>query len=534
MIQVNNLSISIYKSKDDLLKKVAKELKVKQTDIIKFDVIKKSIDARKKEDVKYVYSLAVEVKEETKLLKKLAGSINISKYEESTYILPQQGGINLKHRPVVVGFGPAGIFAALLLARCGFKPIVIERGEDVDKRSLSVDKFWEENILNTESNVSFGEGGAGTFSDGKLNTMVKDKSGRNNEVLKTLVEFNAPKDILTDPKPHIGTDLLKGIIKNIREEIIKLGGEVRFSSKLEDINYKEGYLRSIKLNNGEILDCEVLVLAIGHSARDTFELLYEKKLNIEAKSFAVGLRVQHPQSMINISQYGKEAADILPTASYKLTTKSSAARGVYSFCMCPGGYVVNASTEKGGLAINGMSYHDRKSESANSAIIVTVDAKEFADETPLAGMYLQRELESKCYKAGNSYIPVQLLGDFIKGRESMEFGETKPCFKGKYTFSRLDKILPDFIVAALKEAFAAFDKKIEGFAREDAILAAIESRTSSPIRIVRDENLEASIRGIYPSGEGAGYAGGISSAAMDGLKVAEAIISKYNSSLINS
>ena len=276
------------------------------------------------------------------------------------------------------------------------------------------------------------------------------------------------------------------------------------------------------------------MLAIGHSARDTFELLYEKKLNIEAKSFAVGLRVQHPQSMINISQYGKEAADILPTASYKLTTKSSAARGVYSFCMCPGGYVVNASTEKGGLAINGMSYHDRKSESANSAIIVTVDAKEFADETPLAGMYLQRELESKCYKAGNSYIPVQLLGDFIKGRESMEFGETKPCFKGKYTFSRLDKILPDFIVAALKEAFAAFDKKIEGFAREDAILAAIESRTSSPIRIVRDENLEASIRGIYPCGEGAGYAGGISSAAMDGLKVAEAIISKYNSSLINS
>ena len=277
-----------------------------------------------------------------------------------------------------------------------------------------------------------------------------------------------------------------------------------------------------------------MVLAIGHSARDTFELLYEKKLNIEAKSFAVGLRVQHPQSMINISQYGKEAAELLPTASYKLTTKSSAARGVYSFCMCPGGYVVNASTEKGGLAINGMSYHDRKSESANSAIIVTVDAKDFADKTPLAGMYFQKELESICYKAGDSFIPVQLLGDFIKGRESVALGETKPCFKGKYTFSRLDKILPDFIVSALKEAFPAFDKKIQGFAREDAILAAIESRTSSPIRIVRDENLEASVRGIYPCGEGAGYAGGISSAAMDGLKVAEAIISKYNSSLINS
>ena len=278
MIQVNNLSISIYKSKDDLLKKVAKELKVKQTDIIKFDVIKKSIDARKKEDVKYVYSLAVEVKEETKLLKKLAGSINISKYEESTYILPQQGGINLKHRPVVVGFGPAGIFAALSLARCGFKPIVIERGEDVDKRSLSVDKFWEENILNTESNVSFGEGGAGTFSDGKLNTMVKDKSGRNNEVLKTLVEFNAPKDILTDPKPHIGTDLLKGIIKNIREEIIRLGGEVRFSTKLEDINYKDKHLQSIKLSNKDVLDCEVLVLAIGHSARIPLSFCIKRSL----------------------------------------------------------------------------------------------------------------------------------------------------------------------------------------------------------------------------------------------------------------
>lgn len=532
MIQINNLSVSVYKSEEDLEKKIAKELKVNKEEIINFDILKKSIDARKKDDVRYVYSLAVNVKDEKKLLKKFASDINISKYEESTYVLPKQGVISLKERPVIAGFGPAGIFAAYALAKSGFRPIVIERGEDVDKRTVSVDKFWEYNELNTESNVSFGEGGAGTFSDGKLNTMVKDRSGRNNEVLRTLVHFGAPRCILTDSKPHIGTDLLKGIIKNIREEIIRLGGDVRFSTKLEDINFQDNHLKSIKLSDRDTINCEVLALAVGHSARDTFKLLYDRNIKIEPKSFAIGLRVQHPQNMINVSQYGKEAADILPTASYKLTAKSSSARGVYSFCMCPGGYVVNASTEKEKLAINGMSYHDRESDSANSAIIVTVDPGDFNDNTPLSGMYFQQELESICYKAGDSLIPVQLLGDFIKGKESSGFGETVPCFKGRYRFCRLDKILPEFIVTALKEAFISFDKKIKGFAREDAILAAIESRTSSPIRIVRDENLESSIKGIYPCGEGAGYAGGISSAAMDGLKVAESIISKYNNDLI--
>lgn len=532
MIQINNLSVSVYKSEEDLEKKIAKELKVNKEEIINFDILKKSIDARKKDDVRYVYSLAVNVKNEKKLLKKFASDINISKYEESTYVLPKQGVISLKERPVIAGFGPAGIFAAYALAKSGFRPIVIERGEDVDKRTVSVDKFWEYNELNTESNVSFGEGGAGTFSDGKLNTMVKDRSGRNNEVLRTLVHFGAPRCILTDPKPHIGTDLLKGIIKNIREEIIRLGGDVRFSTKLEDINFQDNHLKSIKLSDRDTINCEVLALAVGHSARDTFKLLYDRNIKIEPKSFAIGLRVQHPQNMINVSQYGKEAADILPTASYKLTAKSSSARGVYSFCMCPGGYVVNASTEKEKLAINGMSYHDRESDSANSAIIVTVDPGDFNDNTPLSGMYFQQELESICYKAGDSLIPVQLLGDFMKGKESSGFGETVPCFKGRYRFCRLDKILPEFIVTALKEAFISFDKKIKGFAREDAILAAIESRTSSPIRIVRDENLESSIKGIYPCGEGAGYAGGISSAAMDGLKVAESIISKYNNNLI--
>lgn len=529
MIYINNISISVHSREDKLIAKISRELAIKQDDIKSFKIVKRSIDARKKDDVRYIYAVDVDVKDELGVLKRQAKNINVSKSVDNTYKIAEHGLQELRTRPVVIGFGPAGIYASLLLAREGYRPIVIERGEDVESRTKSVDRFWNEAVLDEESNVSFGEGGAGAFSDGKLNTMVKDKLGRNNEVLRILVEFGAPSDILIEQKPHIGTDLLKDVIKNIREEIKRLGGEIRFSTKLVDINLSEDRrVESIELSDGSKLDCEVLILAIGHSSRDTFKLLYDKGFKIEPKPFAIGLRVQHPQSMIDSSQYGDKSKDILPVASYKLTAKTSAARGVYSFCMCPGGYVVNASTEKNRLAINGMSYHDRDSDSANSAIIVTVDSSDFKDNNTLSGVEFQRNLEELCYNAGGGKIPVQLLGDFLAGRETKTLGETKACFKGDYTFARLDLILPEFIVDALREAFVSFDKKIKGFMRDDAILSAIESRTSSPIRILRDENLEASLQGIYPCGEGAGYAGGISSAAIDGLKVAESIIYRYS------
>ena len=430
--------------------------------------------------------------------------------------------------------GPAGLFCGLALARKGYRPILLERGEDVDTRTERVAKFWKTGELNPSSNVQFGEGGAGTFSDGKLNTLVKDTFGRNREVLRILTEFGADPSICYANKPHIGTDVLSHIVKSIRKEIESLGGQVRFLSQVTDFEITEGKLTAVTVNNTERIPVQAAVAAIGHSARDTFETLYGKQVSMEAKPFAVGFRIQHPQTMINESQYGMAECKELGPASYKLTAQTSYGRGVYSFCMCPGGYVVNASSEEKRLAVNGMSYHDRAGENANSALIVTVNPEDFSHDIkgreevhPLAGIHFQRELEEKAYEAGNGKIPVQLYGDFKDGKISEKFGKVHPAFCGEYQFADLRKILTNELSEAFIEGMESFRKKIKGFDRPDAILAGVESRTSSPVRIPRGETLESSVRGLYPCGEGAGYAGGITSAAMDGLKVAEELIRRY-------
>ncbi|ETO98422.1 pyridine nucleotide-disulfide oxidoreductase [Lachnoanaerobaculum sp. MSX33] len=536
MLHINSLQLNVHHDENDLKKKLAKTIGCNIDEIEEYEIRKRSIDARKKPEISYSYSIDVSLLNEAKYLKKNK-ALSIAKPVVYAYEDVEKHEISEENkRPVVVGFGPAGIFAALLLARYGLKPIVIERGGCVEDRALSVNKFWSEGKLDTESNVSFGEGGAGTFSDGKLNTLVKDTFGRNKFVLSTLVEYGAPKEILYDNKPHIGTDLLTGIVRKIREEIKELGGEVRFDTKLINIENIKDNKKKIEVVNKrdckhEIIECENIILALGHSARDTFKALKEMGVYMEPKSFALGIRVSHSQHLIDVSQFGDKEAKFLSPAPYKLTFKSSFDRGVYSFCMCPGGFIVNASTEDGRIAINGMSYHKRDSGEANSAIIVSVSEEDFDKysdpKDPLKGVEFQRRLEEETFHMGNGRVPVQRLVDFLEGRESTGFDNTNLKIKGSTTIARVDKLFPKEIYESMKEAFSDFNRKIKGFINEDAYVAAIESRTSSPVRISRDESLQANISGIYPCGEGAGYAGGIMSAAMDGLKVAERIIEKY-------
>lgn len=427
-------------------------------------------------------------------------------------------------RPVIVGSGPAGLFCAYYLIQAGLKPIVLERGDDVEHRLARVEDFWNGGTLDPESNVQFGEGGAGTFSDGKLNTLVKDPAGRNREVLDIFVRAGAPDEIRYVQKPHLGTDLLITIVKNLRSMIESSGGEVRFRSKVTDLDIRNGRITGITVNGEEKIETDTVVLAIGHSARDTFFLLKEKGLSMEAKSFAVGLRAEHPQQLINQYQYGLKEHDRLGAANYKLTHKGKNGRGVYSFCMCPGGYVVNASSEEKRLAVNGMSYQDRGSQNANSALIVTVTAEDFPGKDVLAGLEFQRKLEEKAYELGKGSIPVQLFGDFKNNQKSTAFKEILPCMKGSSSFANLRELLPEVLNETLIEGITAFGKIIPGFSRDDMVLSGVESRTSSPVRINRDAGFQCEIRGIYPCGEGAGFAGGITSAAMDGLKTGEAIV----------
>lgn len=433
----------------------------------------------------------------------------------------------LQHRPVIAGSGPAGLFCAYLLAMQGFEPVIIERGKKAEERKLDVENFWKGGMLNPSSNVQFGEGGAGTFSDGKLNTLVKDPYGRNRFVLETFVKFGADSSILYVNKPHIGTDMLIGILKNMREEIIRLGGTFHFETCLKDIQIQDGKICSVMAEkDGQMrqFPADALVLAIGHSARDTFQMLYEKNLPMEPKAFAAGFRVEHPQKMINEHQYRGADMRLLPAASYKVTSSFKDQRGVYSFCMCPGGYVVNASSEQNHLAINGMSYQKRDGSNANSAVIVAVTPKDFArfGNSPLCGIAFQRELEARAFALGNGKIVQQLYGDYKAGRISTAYGEFDSQTKGSRMFADLGTLLPDELKTAFINGMERFAGYIPGFNRYDAILSGIESRTSSPVRILRNETYQSAVSGIYPCGEGAGYAGGIMSAAMDGMKTAQA------------
>lgn len=523
MIRVRQVRVGL--SCEDTLKEViAKNLGILESDILDMVIQKKSLDARKKENIHYVYEVDVEVKNERHILKSHHKNVLLTPREE--YHFPVMGNEKLSFRPIVVGSGPAGLFCAYFLAKYGYRPIILERGEKVEDRIESVVKFWEEGTLNSNSNVQFGEGGAGTFSDGKLNTMVKDKMFRGKKVFSIFVEHGAPEEIMYLQKPHIGTDLLCDIVKNIRRSIIQMGGEFRYSTCLTDVQIEYNRIVGIEVNHQEVIPCSIVVLAIGHSARDTFSMLYNRGVSMIGKPFAVGLRIQHPQQMIQLSQFGT-LDKRLPIADYKLTYTTKSGRGVYSFCMCPGGYVVDASSEEGKLAINGMSYHARDSKNANSALVVTVGPEDFGNH-PLDGIKFQRNLEEKAYLYGNGSIPVQLYDDFCHGIFSTSFGEVLPVMKGHYTFSDLNDILPSYVSSAIQEAMPIFGKKIKGFDRGDAILAGIESRTSSPVRILRSDTGEANILGLYPCGEGGGYAGGITTAAMDGIKVAEWIVSKYH------
>ena len=511
MIRVRQIKCSIdNNSIDTLKKKVCNKLHIKESDIKSFKINKESIDARK--ELMYVYEIDIDTDAKIKY------DNDIIEVNEIKYSIDVTGNKSID-KIYIIGSGPAGLFTAYTLSNLGYKVVVIERGSDVDTRIKDVDKFWLSNKLNINSNVQFGEGGAGTFSDGKLNTLVKDKLGRKEHILKIFVENGADPSILYKNKPHIGTDILCKIVKNMRNKIIENGGEYRFNSLLEDIIIKDNKLDSI-IVNGETIKCNALILAIGHSARDTFKMLYDKKINMSAKPFALGVRIINPQSIINKAQYN---TDKLGSADYKLTYTTKNNRGVYSFCMCPGGYVVNASSEENYLAINGMSYSKRDSGCANSAIVVTVSPKDYGDN-PLDGIKFQRELESKAYNLGNGYIPIQNYLDYKNNIESTKLN-FEPCIKGNYKLSNLNLLFPEYINDSLKEGIDYFNTKINKF--NEGILCGIESRTSSPIRIERDDNMESSIKGIYPIGEGAGYAGGITTSAIEGLKISEVIASIY-------
>ncbi len=529
MIQINQLKVLTTSNQTDLKPYIAKALRISQEDISDYKILKRSIDARKKPQLYFIYSVAVALKiNQDKLLRRFEKNPDILPYKPKAYIIPKCGGNKLVNRPVVIGAGPAGLFAAFILAKAGFNPLIIERGSSVENRTLAVEEFWASGRLNPLTNVQFGEGGAGAFSDGKLNTLVKDKTGKNAFVLQTFVNHGAPEQILWDAKPHIGTDILVKVIANLRQSIISLGGEFFFDTQVKDfiIDSSSQRLRAI-VTDDKTIEVDTLILAIGHSARDTFFALNERHVPMSAKEFAVGLRVEHPQSMIDESQYA--SADTgLPPSPYKLAkTMPELGRGVYSFCMCPGGFVVNASSEEGKLAVNGMSYSKRDSGNANSAIVVSVGAREYSINDPMGAIGYQQSLEAKAYSLAQGKIPQQLYGDFKVKKQSLSYGDFSSNTKGQAAFADLSGLFSEEINYAFIKGMEAFGAKIKGFDRCDAILSGVESRTSSPVRIHRNDECESEIKGLYPCGEGAGYAGGIMSAAMDGIKVAEAIISKY-------
>jgi uncharacterized FAD-dependent dehydrogenase len=532
MLRIAELKLPLDHPEPALRQAVLKRLGIAENDLIDFTVFKRSYDARKRSAIVLIYALDVQVKNEEQVLARLREDRQIGPAPDTAYKFvtsakPAPG----TPRPVVVGMGPCGLFVALILAQMGLNPIVLERGKVVRERTVDTFGFWRKRKLNTESNVQFGEGGAGTFSDGKLYSQIKDPKHYSRKVLSEFVKSGAPEEILYVSKPHIGTFRLVKMVEQMRAEILSLGGEIRFETRLEDVLIEgEGSSRQVvgvRLASGEEIPTRHLVIAIGHSARDTFEMLYERGVYVEAKPFSIGFRVEHPQSLIDVCRFGPNAGNkILGAADYKIVHHASNGRSVYSFCMCPGGTVVAASSEEGRVVTNGMSQYSRAERNANSAIVVGITPEDYPGH-PLAGIAFQRELESRAFVLGGSNYdaPGQLMGDFVRGVASTEFGSVVPSFKPAVHLTDLATALPDYATVALREAFVAFDKQIKGYYKEDAVLTGVETRTSSPIRIKRhDDNLQSlNTRGLYPAGEGAGYAGGIMSAAIDGIKVAEAV-----------
>ncbi len=526
MIVISQLKLGVLHSDVDLENKIRKTLKLNKEKFT-YKIVKRSLDARKKPDLFYVYTVHVEVEGENKLVARLHNP-NVNLGKEVVYKLPEAGNESLLGRPVIVGEGPAGLFCAYILTKAGYHPIVLERGSAMEKRTELVQKFWTTGQLSPKTNVQFGEGGAGTFSDGKLNTVVKDPTGRNAFVLDTFIHFGAPEQIRFDAKPHIGTDILANVILDMRRYLEENGCEFLFETCMTDLVFENGRLCEV-IAEDRHFKTNVCVLALGHSARDTFQMLEKRKLPMECKSFAVGFRVEHPQAMIDEAMYGKQKY-ALPAAPYKVTSNFPNGRGVYSFCMCPGGYVVNSSSYEGGMVVNGMSYSGRSGKNANSAIIVSVTPDDFGASDALSGMRFQEQIERKAFMLGDGKIPQQLFGDYKENRASSSYGAYDSTTKGATSFANLRGLFSDDMESSFMQGMEHFDRIVSGFSRDDAILSGVESRTSSPIRILRNEEMESAMRGIYPCGEGAGYAGGIMSAAMDGMKVAEAIIRKYERS----
>jgi len=528
MLRLTEIKLPLARAEGEIKTAILKRLAIADGELTGYVIFKRGVDARKRSNIQFIYTLDVTVHDEAAILERFKSDPHVTVAPDTRYHFVAQAPQNLPSRPVVIGMGPAGLFAGLILAQMGFRPLILERGKAVRERTKDTFGLWRQGVLNPESNVQFGEGGAGTFSDGKLYSQIKDPRHLGRKVLEEFVKAGAPEEILYESHPHIGTFRLVGMVEKMRETIQSLGGEIRFQSRVDDIEITDGKVCGVVLSNGERIATHHLVLAVGHSARDTFEMLHKRGVYIEAKPFSIGLRIEHPQSLIDRARYGDDAGNpLLGAADYKLVHHASNGRSVYSFCMCPGGTVVAATSEAGRVVTNGMSQYSRNERNANSGIVVGITPEQDYPGGPLAGIEFQRRWESRAFElgGGNYRAPGQLVGDFLAGRPSTKFGTVQPSYTPGVHLADLSTALPDYAIAAIREALPAFAKQIRGFDLADAVLTGVETRTSSPLRIKRNDGDLQSIntQGLYPAGEGAGYAGGILSAAVDGIRIAEAV-----------